>query len=396
MNLNIFKEATQQSILNETKEIADYTRVIAGMKPQTWNGIKAAVNRGIAKNVLPVGTQIEDAWKTYTAVWDVVHHAADGGMLLNWHYADPNEVPYDAPEAVFYADASGLAAGTYHIAIGSNYGDGWSTSKHIQFTLTRAMVEGDQLVIDLAANNATDPTASRTWRVYHAGGAEVLETGTTSNGTDGTLLGTIGAESAQKPNGLLNAISRAVYGYNRWSQSAKRQYYNSAAAKGGWWTPQNGWDRPPTQAATVDGFLRGCSEEFLAILEPVEVVTALNTVEGHATDRETTMDKIFLPSLQEMYIAPQLSGAEGEDWDYYKTLAAEAGLTGKFQQYGTYAVLKKYNLASPASAVGVWLRSASRGYAGIAWFVDSSGSVGSNYAYGAYRGCPACKIKKSA
>ena len=315
-------------------------------------------------------------------------------MALQWKYADPNAVPFDAPEAIYYADENGLAAGTYHIPIGSNYGTGWVAGKNIQFTLTRAMVEGDQFVIDLAQSNATDPTAGRTWRVYHAGGTEVLETGTTSDGTDGTLLGTIGAESAQKPNGLLNAISRAVYGYNRWSQSAKRQYYNSAAAKGGWWTPQNGWDRPPAQAATVDGFLRGCSEEFLAILEPVEVVTALNTVEGHATDRETTLDKIFLPSLQEMYIAPQLSGAEGEDWDYYKTLAAEEGLTGKFQQYGTYAVLKKYNLASPASADVVWLRSATRGNANSPWYVSLSGSVANVNAYGALCGCPACIIQK--
>ena len=126
-------------------------------------------------------------------------------------------------------------------------------------------------------------------------------------------------------------------------------------------------------------------------------MTALNRVEGHATDRETTLDKIFLPSLQEMYIAPQLSGAEGEDWDYYKTLAAEAGLSGKFAQYGTYEVLKKYNLASPASAVSVWLRSAIRGNASVPWNVSASGVVYGNYiACSAYRGCPACKIKKSA
>ena len=401
MDLNLFKEATQKQILEQTGKIAAYTEIIAnGWKVDSWNAINSLVKNGAAKSVLPVGTQIEDAWKTYTAVWDVVNHYANGDMALQWHYADPNEVPYDAPEAFFYADASGLAAGTYHIAIGSTYGAGWSTGKSIQFTLTRAMVEGDQFVIDLAQDTNTDPTAGRTWRVYHAGGTEVLETGTTSDGTDGTLLGTIGAENAQKPSGLLNAISRAVYGYNRWSQSAKRQYYNSAAAKGGWWTPQNGWDRPPAQATTVDGFLRGCSEEFLAILEPVEVVTALNTVEGHATDRETTLDKIFLPSLQEMYIDPELSGAEGEDWDYYKTLAAEAGLTGKFHQDGTYAVLKKYNLASPASAVNVWLRSALRDTASTPWLIYSFGRVGYGNAgptaYYAYRGCPACKIKKSA
>ena len=360
-----------------------------------WGGIQYDVDSGAAASKYAIGSEIEDTWGEYTAPWTVVNHYANGNMALQWKYADPNAIPFDAPEAIYYADENGLAAGTYHIAIGSNYGNGWSTSKHIQITLTRAMVEGDQLVIDLAQSNATDPTASRTWSVYHAGGTEVLETGTTSDGTDGTLLGTIGAESAQKPNGLLNSISRAIHGYGRWSQSAKRQYYNSAAPAGEWWTPQNGWDRPPAQAATIDGFLRNFSEDFLQTLKPVEVVTALNTVEGHTADRETTMDRIFLPSLQEMYIRPQLSGAEGEDFGYYKTLAAEAGLTGAFQWGATYPALKKYNLGSPSSPVNVWLRSANRTYASLVWYVDSSGYI--TYANSTYsiHGCPACIIQKS-
>lgn len=360
-----------------------------------WGGVQYDVDSGAAASKYAVGSEIEDTWGEYTAPWTVVNHYANGNMALQWKYADPNAVPFDAAEAIFYADANGLAAGTYHIPIGSNYGSGWVAGKNIQFTLARAMVEGDQFVIDLAQNNATDPTAGRTWRVYHAGGTEVLETGTTSDGTDGTLLGTIGAESAQKPSGLLNAISRAVYGYNRWSQSAKRQYYNSSAPAGEWWTLQNGWDRPPAQAATVDGFLRNFSDDFLQTLKPVEVVTALNTVEGLSTGRETTLDKIFLPSLQEMYINPQLSGAEGEDWDYYKTLSAEAGLSGKFAQFGTYEVLKKYNLASSTSAVAVWLRSAYRGDATSPWYIGSSGSVYYNSVVYAFHGCPACIIQRS-
>ena len=108
---------------------------------------------------------------------------------------------------------------------------------------------------------------------------------------------------------------------------------------------------------------------------------------------ETTQDKIFLPCMDNWYINPQYT--EADNWDYYKTLAEEAGLSGKFAQYGTYEILKKYNVSSTTSAVNVWLRSCSRGYAYYAWYVSTSGNVNAGYAYGALRGCPACRIKKS-
>ena len=143
------------------------------------------------------------------------------------------------------------------------------------------------------------------------------------------------------------------------------------------------------------GFLAGLAPERQDILVPVDVVTALNTQEGFAEDTETTQDKIFLPSLEEMYITPQLADVEGVDWDYNKALAAEAGLTGKFAQYGTYEILKKYQVSSKTSAVVVWLRSCYWGYANYAWYVNSSGYVSISGACNAYRGCPACIIKKS-
>ena len=117
--------------------------------------------------------------------------------------------------------------------------------------------------------------------------------------------------------------------------------------------------------------------------------------EGQTATTETTSDKIFLPSLQEMYVTPQLANVEGVDWTYYQQLAANAGLTGKFAQFGTYPVLITYNLANTTSPVHVWLRSAYRGYACNAWYVTSTGTVGHGSARDANRGCPACIIKKS-
>ena len=395
-------EATLLKIYDKVNNIEAYTDILAnGYTTHDWEALKILVQDGVASHEYPVGTMITETWAkdantNVTAPWDVVHYDESNNMYLKWHYGLPDGIQFDAPEAIWYADADHLlTAGTYNIAIGASYGNGWVVGQSIQFTLNNDLVAGDQIFINCGTDNAVNPTNGRTWNVYAQGSTTSKDSGTTSNGTDGTNLGTIGNESAQKTNGLLNAISRVVYGSGRWSESAIRQYLNSTAAAGSWWTPKNGWDRPPSQLSTVRGFLAGCDESFLNILDTVPVVTALNTVEGFADTTETTYDKIFLPSLQEMYINPQLAGVEGVDWDYYKTLAQEAGLTGKFQQYSTYPILITYQAGNTTSPVTVWLRSCFRGYAYYAWFVYTTGYVGTNYAYYAYRGCPACKILAS-
>lgn len=373
--------------------------ILYGETELPWSAIQEMENKGIAEKYLPVGTQLTEPWKlsasseALTSVWDVVHHTADE-MTLNWHYALPEGVQYDAPEAVYYVGSGGLAAGTYHIDIGASYGTGWVAGQSIQFTLASACDEDDQIVISLGSSNETNPTNSRTVSVYAKGSATAKQTATTSNGTGGTSLGTIGAESAQKTNGQFNAISRAVYGSGRWSESAIRQYLNSTADAGAWWEPKNPWDRPPTQHTTLRGFLAGYSEEFLAAIATTDVVTALNTVEGFSATTEVTQDKIFLPCLSNWYITPQLAG-EGDAWSYYEALAQEAGISGKFKTGSTYPILIKYRLDTPSSPVGVWLRSCTRSNAGNAWYVTSTGNVYYNDAHHAYRGCPACKIVKS-
>ena len=128
----------------------------------------------------------------------------------------------------------------------------------------------------------------------------------------------------------------------------------------------------------------------------MDVVTALNTVEGFTETTETTQDKIFLPSLQEWHITPQLANVEGEDWQYMIDLAEEDGRTGRFPTGQAIDILKRYNISSQASSVYVWLRSAYRYHAGYAWSVYSSGYVNYNTAYDSNRGCPACIIKATA
>lgn len=373
-------------------------------QPQSYADIKRLIRAGVASSFLDVGDQITTDYaaadgKTYSAPWDV-KHIDDTGVYFAMHYAIPEDMQFDAPEAIYYAETE-LAAGTYHIAVGATYGDGWKAGQNIQFTLAQAVPAGGQIFIDFATNNANDPTAGRAVNTYATiGAAEAIESTTTSSGTGGTGLGTIGTGNApQKTNGNLNAISRAVYGSGRYSESAIRQWLNSDAAANAWWTPKNNWDRPPRTAdLNRAGFLTRLPADFVKILDYNEITIALNTAEGFSSDRETVRDRIFLPSIDNLYINPQLADVESPAWDYYKALAQEAGLPGKLQQWQTYTILRHFNLTSAngnLAPVHVWLRSAYRGNANGAWNVSSIGNVTSNNAYYALRGCPACKIRKS-
>ena len=242
--------------------------------------------------------------------------------------------------------------------------------------------------------------APSTWRVrtYKANGSVVAGLASTpteilelSEGTTGTFLGTLSSSTKYGTSGL-NNMQRSAYGYNRWSQSALRQFLNSSADTGGWWTPQNPYDRRPDQLATMRGFMAGFEQEFLNILKPVKVVTALNTVsDSDIGTSETTYDTFFPASLEQEYCVPQLANVEGEYWEYWKQklgintpqASGSANANPRHIRYG-------YN--AQGTAQNCRLRSANRSGAHNTWHVNSTGNVTSNYAFSAIRCAPACVI----
>ena len=367
-----------------------------------WAEVQEIVNHNQNAVFFPFGTQLFDDWTRYNGTkynvpWDVAHNK-DNEMTLRAHYCFPDEIVFDEPEALVRCP-SGLAAGQYYVTIGMNYGDGWKAGDHINFTLAQAVPAGGQICVDCGKDVKNDPTAGRTVRTYAKGSLTVIETTTTSNSDVGTSLGSTDSTSVSKTNGDIRAPQIVVYGYGRWSQSWYRQWLNSDAAAGEVFVAQNDWDRPPAQAATLPGFMAGLTAEFKAILQKSTVVTALNTVEGFTDATEETEDYFFLPSLTEIYSIPQY--AEGDEWDYFKALAEANNASGAGGKIPTGTALewnRRFRLDATTSAANVRLRSAVRGYASYAWFVYSSGYVNGYYggAYNAYRGCPACKIRKSA
>lgn len=185
----------------------------------------------------------------------------------------------------------------------------------------------------------------------------------------------------------INHLDVVRYGYNRWKDSAYRQWLNSDATAGNWWTAQHPGDKPPTQLSTRDGFVKGLDADFLACINPIKVHTACNTVtDGGVTD--TTVDRFFLPSIEEIYGVPQAAGVEGEYWPYWKTIT---GLSEPSNAANDARKIPGLNNKTGA-AVFQRLRSAARGYSYYVWSVSAGGNLNSFYATSAVRACPACVI----
>ena len=361
-----------------------------------YNGIKAVVAAGNAPAVFPTGTQLVNTYtdkdgKAYDCPWDVVQpdDTAEGesgttapAMVLQMHYSTLYDLQFSAYQAFYVVPDGGLVAGTYNVNMGLDWGANVKNGTVYQFTLTKAAPAGARLT---GFYNAPD-VAPANWKVYvykDQQKSELLETCSVTAGSAGTNLGTFLA----KPNGNLNGLHPVGYGDNRWHKSAYRQYLNSDAAAGGWWTPQDEWDMKPDQADTVPGFLAGFSDDFKAALTRVKVVTYGNNVtdDGSAV---VTYDKIFLPSLQEIYCSPQVSG-EGTYWPYWKE---RTGAKTPQALWQTYPLRITRDLAQRTVGRLVRLRSAHRGGGNNAFGVDSSGGGYSWGAIGAIRCAPACKM----
>ena len=364
-------------------------------KDNSWAELVELISSGEANKFLKYGDQIEEDWidvdnnKAYSNAWDVAKfddsvESEDGstfkGMYLKMHYAMLKGVQ-SSHQRAFYAASDGLEAGTYNITFGADWGKA-KNGKTYQFTLSQAVEKGGRLA-GFYGMPDTEPT---TWKVYNYGadGKTLKETVSVIEGSEGTSLGTLKINSR---DGNLNSMQETGYGCNDWEISAMRQYLNSRAGKGAWWIAQDQWDIAPDQLNTTSGFLSGVSDDFYNSMRTVKVTTVKNNP-TYAGEVGVTYDKVFLPSLEEMYVNPQKTG-EGS---YYPLMKATCGLETPMAQYGTYPKIITYALENHASAQHVRLRSANVGNACNTWYVYSSGIVGYGSASSAGRACPVCVI----
>lgn len=388
--INIPRESTMQQIANAVEMIA-FANSADLRNISAWKQISGLVKNRYAQKIFDYGDQFIEKWTDtagaveYEYPWRVNHfeniELENGevvpGMYLQAHYAHPFGVQFSNARA-FLACPDGLSAGTYNVMLGADWGSNVKANTYWSFTLTQDVSSGGRL----AGFIGMPDVSTSSWKVisYAADGITKIETVSVESGQNGTDLGTLQYGTR---NGNLNSMQETAYGWNRWKTSAIRQYLNSDQPKGKWWTPQDEWDIAPEQLATKDGFLCGLPDDMKQAIKTVKNTTYTNTVQDGGT-ADITYDKVFLPSLEQMYINPQISG-EGNLHEYWKR---RSGSSNKFQQWGTYPRLIHYAVENHTSPQIVRLRSAYRDVASYTWFVISSGLVHYNVASNAHRFSP--------
>ena len=363
----------------------------------TWEDIKNAVRLGLGAKLFPVGYEFttEDATTGAVITWVVRDHdkhaAANGklthSMTLEAKYVYSNSagtyltLVFDAYEALYYA-AEEIPAGTYNFTW--NYATGSMVNGTYQFTLTKAVPAGGQIVLG-TNSSSTAITGCKIATYATVAATAAIESGiVVTEGSEGTSLGTIAATSATSEN--LNCAQRIMWGSNNYAQSAARQWLNSDAAAGSVWTPTNKFDRAPSWAASKAGFMKGLPADFLAAVQPAAIPCRTNSVfEVNSLDgTEYTINTVY--TLNDMFFMlsrPEIYGSwdsssikDGELLEYYE------GLTD----------IERIKYDAAGSARYCWLRSPSPGYAHYERSVITSGAFYSYYAIYGYGVAPACII----
>lgn len=251
-------------------------------------------------------------------------------------------------------------------------------------------------------------------------GAVIKDTGTTYNGNP-ILFKVLEHGHAGDPDGSTALIAKNIitlkcfdaieasnsdsnrkqYGNNRYLYSNIRQWLNSRAAAGAWYSAQHSTDAAPTNANVWTncneydqeaGFLTNFSEKMLAALLTVTKRVAKNTVTDGG-GYEDVADKIFLLSNTEVGLANENSVAEGSLYALFNTASerlayptAEAVSRSEYSD-GNLAASKPWYW---------WLRTPYAGYSYDARCVYAAGTLNGGGAYYGNRGVrPACVVSSS-
>ena len=365
----------EEGILKNSNKINDIVNML-GMV-DSWKVVQQLIKEGHGADVFPIGTQLRCSHSVYgEIIWDVVAHdynleeSEQHSMTLLSHDCVVNSIQYDAAEALYYAETQ-LAAGTYYFSLLSGYDTNYGGGKNIQFILTKPVPAGGVIMFPWAYNTQSTATKISTYSSRESTSA--LETVTVIEGTSGTNLGTTDGKTAN-----MNHIHRVRYGSNNWKESAIRQFLNSNVEAGSVWTPQTKFDRPPSWAASTDGFMKGFDDDFLSVVGECNHLTKTNSVfevDGNLNKLYTTKDRFYLASHSEIFGGSENNLADGTQFPYYNDTTNTDRI--------------KYNAET---ARYWWLRSPHPSNAYYVRFVSTDGSLSNTSAYNSGGVAVACDI----
>lgn len=192
--------------------------------------------------------------------------------------------------------------------------------------------------------------------------------------------------------------ARTSSGNNRYSVANIRQWINSNAGTGAWYSAQHQYDAPPSNDNvdsgyndydTQPGFMNGFSATAKSALLDTTLITVLNK-DTDGGGSETTVSKMFLPSETEMGLGDENIISEGTPFSIFNSDASR-------QSYPTSECVANSEYTNSSLNVSLawdyWLRTPNTTFSYVERTITSSGTLsGQNSDFG-FRGVrPCCNI----
>ena len=372
MSIDRFNLLSQESFINQQntenillasivqKKIANGT---TDFTPNSWENVDSMVDLGLAKTSIYIGDQFVSTRDNVNITWDVIGHNCEtlsdtkysnrDNMTLYMHDLFSESLVQFGARQAFYATDNGLTAGVYNILIESQPWYTEDQGKYAQFELTQDLPAGGQIVFTHAHNATMFGKTLSTWASPES--TTALENVKISEGTEGINLGTLKASLQNS----INSSRRAFWGSGNYKESAVRQWLNSKNTAGNVWKHQTKFDRPPSWANTLNGFMYGMDEDFLKVVKKTHIKCARNTsFEGGGYDEMD--DYFYLLSKPQIYGGATVLGVdEGEIYPYfinYSTLNAAGVGNDKNRIKTRNGSAQSYSLRSSNadSECGIW------------------------------------------
>lgn len=303
----------------------------------SWGTVQNIVRMGLAPKVFSVGDTLtcnheefgELCWNIVGIDHDTPADKSKKHSLTLMLQKPLVKLPFSEPEALFYC-GSEMPIGTYYFTLSNN--------KSYYFTTTMSHYNPNIIFFDNKSKKVmfySDPLYST-----------ILETLPATSGTSGSFLG--------KADGtLLNTSANVLYGNTKWSATSLRQWLSSDKGENEWWefNEDKGVLCTPPSFLESAGFLHKIDPEFAAVLGAVV----------KKTNASETKDKVFLPSITELYGSSLKCGNEGAPYPYFadysdNAYASDSADTNRIiigaSGYGEEYILR--SVKNPGNDGGVW------------------------------------------
>lgn len=325
----------------------------------------------VTGEILTVTTTVTTKNFTFTAYDKATAH--DNDVPHNWTLEEtyaPDTMAYDTYESAFtLAAGKTLAAGPYKL---TNYSHRSSANLTIYFTVAADITNSGSSVIQFASSGyaaAGSYYIPASLTAYQKGSATALSAAMSCSMTE---IAEAVDVSTVDGVALPGSFDFAVFGNNNWEFSNVRQNLNDDT-KDDNYVPTTDFDRPSSYNRGK-GFLYAMDPRAKALI--IDVDNKYTAGYGNAGKTQGTTyickDKVFLLSMKEMSF--NINAEEGVATDLYSIY------TNNTLTNDAVAARAKYNKAGGTLNSYRRSRSAVVYNAGLAWHVNSSGSVDGNYA----------------